>query len=186
MSEQELYELIEGCRRNERSAQEAIYKYFYKDMFGICKRYTEQDHDALTILNDGFLKAFLHISKFKTEKGLFKAWLKTLIINTAIDYTRTRKRTAQVIHIDTILEQQGEDDLQLNLKHRSEEITRHLNLLPPVTRAVINLFAFDSYDYKEIAQLLGISESTSRWHVSEARKKLRQSMQLTQIKDRQL
>lgn len=186
MNESELYELIEGCRDNNRNAQESIYKYFYTEMFAICKRYAEHAHDALTILNDGFLKAFVNILKYKKDKGSFDVWLKTIIINTAIDHTRSNKKTAHIIHIDSVLEQQGYDDLQLSFKHRREEISQHLKLLPPVTRMVINLFAFDSYDYKEIASMLGISESTSRWHVSEARKKLRQSMQLTQIKDRQL
>ncbi|MBC7936267.1 MAG: RNA polymerase sigma factor [Rhizobacter sp.] len=185
MNQDELYELIEGCRNNNRNAQETIYKHFHAGMLAICKRYAEDGHDALTILNDGFLKAFLHISKYKKESGSFGVWLKTIVINTAIDYTRSKKRGAHVIHIDSILEQ-GNDDFQLNFNLYKEEIMQHLKLLPPVTRIVINLFAFDSYDYKEIAGMLGISESTTRWHVSEARKKLKGSMQLKPVKDRQL
>ncbi|RYZ99603.1 MAG: sigma-70 family RNA polymerase sigma factor [Sphingobacteriaceae bacterium] len=185
MNQSELYELIEGCKTNSRQAQESIYKHFYAEMFVTSKRYADDSHDALTILNDGFLKAFIHISKYKTDKGSFSTWLKTIIINTAIDHTRKQKRSAQVIHIDSVLEQ-GDEDFQLSFKESREEIVQHLKTLPPVTRMVINLFAFDSYDYKEIAEMLGISESTSRWHVSEARKKLKRSMQLTLIKDRQL
>lgn len=154
-------------------------------MFAICRRYADDPHDALSILNDGFLKAFMNISKYRSERGSFAPWLKTIIINTAIDFTRSNKKTAQVIHIDSVLEQ-GNDDFQLSFNQYKEEITQHLQLLPPVTRIVINLFAFDSYDYKEIAGMLGISESTTRWHVGEARKKLKRSLQLSQIKDRQL
>ena len=185
LSQDELYKLIDGCRRNNRDAQEKIYKHFYNDMFVICKRYAEHAHDTLTILNDGFLKAFTNIDRYKNELGSFAPWLKTIIINTAIDYTRSNKRGAQIIHIDSILEQ-GNDDFQLNFNVYQQEISQHLNLLPAVTRIVINLFAFDGYDYKEIATMLGISESTTRWHVSEARKKLKRSMQLKQTKDRQL
>jgi len=154
-------------------------------MFVICTRYAVNSHDTLTILNDGFLKAFKNISKYKSELGSFEHWLKTIIINTAIDYTRINKRGAQIIHIDSIREQ-GDDDFQVNLNVQQEEISRHLNSLPDVTRIVINLFAFDGYTYKEIAAMLCVSESTTRWHVSEARKKLRRSMQLKQIKHRQL
>jgi len=185
LNQDELYELIKGCRQNSRDAQEKIYKHFYAEMFVICKRYAEHSHDALTILNDGFLKAFMHITKYRTEAGSFTPWLKTIIINTAIDYTRSVKRGAHIIHIDSVHEQ-GDDDVYLSSTQYREEIMEHLKLLPPVTRIVINLFAFDSYDYKEIATTLGISESTTRWHVGEARKKLKRSMQLKQIKDRQL
>lgn len=185
MNQDELYELIDGCRHNSRIAQETIYKHFYNEMFMICNRYAEHRHDTLTILNDGFLKAFTNIGRYKKEFGSFAPWLKTIIINTAIDYNRSNKRVAPIIHIDSILEQ-GNDDFQLNFNVHQQEIFRHLNLLPAVTRIVINLFAFDGYDYKEIACMLNISESTTRWHISEARKKLKLSMQLKQIKDRQL
>lgn len=185
MNHNELYELIEGCRRNERDAQKAIYEYYYSEMFALCKRYAEHSHDALSIMNDGFLKAFMNIARYRQDKGSFTPWLKTIIINTAIDFTRSIKKTAQVIHIDSVLEQ-ADEDFQLGFKQYKEELAQHLQLLPPITRIVINLFAFDSYDYKEIAGMLGISESTTRWHVGEARKKLRRSLQLTQVKDRQL
>ncbi|WP_301929786.1 RNA polymerase sigma factor [Ferruginibacter sp.] len=185
MSQDELYIHIAGCRLNDRCSQEAIYKHFYKDMFVTCKRYAEDPHDALTILNDGFLKAFTNILKYSAELGDFKPWLKTIIINTAIDHTRNRKKGTQVIHIDNIQEQ-GNDDFQLNFNHSMEEVAQHLKALPSVTRIVINLFAFDGYDYKEIAEKLGISESTSRWHVSEARKKLKQSMQFKLSKEHRI
>lgn len=154
-------------------------------MFVTCKRYAEHSHDALTILNDGFLKAFTNIAKYSIDLGDFKPWLKTIIINTAIDHTRNQKRGIQLIHIDNIREQ-GNNDFQLNFNHTMEDVAQHLKVLPSVTRVVINLFAIDGYDYKEIAEKLGISESTSRWHVSEARKKLKQSMKFQLSKDRRI
>lgn len=180
MNQDELYNLIEGCRGNDRRAQELIYKHFFQEMLVVCKRYAENRHDTLTILNDGFLKAFMNIEKYKYELGNFEAWLKTIIINTAIDYTRSIKRKSRIVHIDSMLEQ-GNDDFWLNYVVHKEEIIQHLNLLPTVTRIVINLFAFDGYNYKDIAAMLGISESTIRWHVSDARKKLKYSLQLKQI-----
>jgi RNA polymerase sigma factor (sigma-70 family) len=181
LSEATIYAWIEGCRKNDRQSQEAMYRHFYNDMYVTCKRYADDPHDALTILNDGYLKAFSNISKYRPELGNFKPWLKTIIIHTAIDFTRKQKQSTQIIHIDNIREQ-GQEDFILNYNWKQEEILQHFKTLPSVTRLVINLFAFDGYSHKDIAEELDISETTSRWHVSEARKRLKVSMQLVQHK----
>lgn len=179
---QELHELIKGCNQNNRAAQEGLYKYFYADMFCICQRYTPDDpHDALSILNDAFLKVFRSISKYKEELGSFKSWLKTIVINTAIDHVRMSKKDIRIIHIDQVQEQ-GEDDFNLHYGWKEEEIMEHFKLLPAVTRLVINLFAFDGYSHKDISEHLDISENTSRWHLAEGRKRLKASMLINQNK----
>jgi len=162
-------------------AQEKLYKYFYADMFRVCQRYTEQPHEALTILNDAFLKIFRSISTYNKGLGKFRPWLKTIIINTAIDHARRHKKEIRLIHIDHIGEQ-GDDNYQLSYNWNHEEILQHFKLLPTVTRVVINLFAIDGYTHKDIAEELNISETTSRWHLAEARKRLKNSMQLKQSK----
>ena len=181
LTEEELLVLIKQCRNNSRAAQEDLYKYFYPDMYRLCQRYSRDPHEALTILNDSFLKVFCNISQYNKQLGVFKSWLKTIIINTAIDHTRRSKRETYVIHIDQIQEQ-GDDDFQLAYNWKLEELLHHFNLLPSVTRIVVNLFAFDGYTHKDIAEQLNISETTSRWHLAEARKRLRGSMQLKQSK----
>ena len=181
LTEGALSGLIEHCKCNNRAAQEELYKYFYADMFRLCQRYARDPHEALTILNDAFLKVFRNIGQYNTALGIFKSWLKTIIINTAIDYTRRSKREAYVIHIDQ-LQEHGNDDFQLAYNWKLEELLHHFNLLPSVTRIVVNLFAFDGYTHKDIAEQLNISETTSRWHLAEARKRLRVSMQLKQSK----
>jgi len=150
-------------------------------MYVICNRYAEHKHDTQTILNDGFLKAFTNIERYQNNLGTFDSWLKTIIINTAIDHIRSVKRKSRTIYIDNIPEQ-GYNDFGLDYLVHKEDISRHFNLLPAVTRTVINLSALEGFDYKDIAALLGISESTARWHVGEARKKLKQSLQLKEIK----
>ncbi len=177
LSQDELNKLIDECGCNDRSAQETVYKYFYKEMYVICNRYAEHRHDTQTILNDGFLKAFKNIARYNNNLGQFDSWLKTIMINTAIDHTRSIKRKSNTIPIDHAPEQ-GNDDFGLNFIVQKQDISRHLNLLPAVTKMVINLSAFEGYPYKDIAALLGISESTARWHVGEARKKLKQSLQI--------
>lgn len=181
MTDNDLYQLIKECIRNNRLAQERLYKYYYEDMFCTCQRYTEDAHDALSILNDAFLKVFLHISQYKKEAGNFKAWLKTIVINTAIDYTRRCKKQIRLIHIDSITEQ-GNDDFTLHYNWNQEELLQHFKQLPAVTRVVINLFAFDGYSHRDIAAQLNITETTSRWHLAEARKRLKNALQLQQPK----
>jgi len=181
LSDEELHELIKGCNRNSRLAQENLYTHFYADMFRTCQRYTEEPHDALTILNDAFLKVFKSISTYRKELGNFKPWLKTIVINTAIDHTRRNRSDIRLIHIDQIVEQ-GDDDFHLNYNWEQEGLLQHFKLLPPVTRVVMNLFAFDGYSHKDIAEELNISETTSRWHLAEARKRLKNSLQLKQSK----
>jgi RNA polymerase sigma factor (sigma-70 family) len=181
LTEETVGRLIEECKANDRAAQEMLYKYFYPDMFRLCQRYAQHPHEALTILNDAFLKVFRNITQYNKDLGIFKSWLKTIIINTAIDHTRRSKRETYVIHIDQ-LQEQGDDDFQLAYNWKLEELLHHFNLLPSVTRIVVNLFAFDGYTHKDIAEQLNISETTSRWHLAEARKRLRGSMQLKQSK----
>lgn len=182
MTDENLYQLIQGCTTNNRSAQESLYKYFYEDMFRTCQRYTADAHEALSILNDSFLKVFLHIKQYNKETGHFKSWLKTIVINTAIDYTRRCKKEILLIHIDSIAEK-GNDDFYLHHNWKQEEVLEHFKSLPPVTRMVINLFAFDGYTHKDIAEQLNITETTSRWHLAEARKRLKNTMQLKKIKN---
>ena len=170
-----------GCLNNSRSAQEKLYKYFYADMYRTCLRYTDDPHSALTILNDSFLKAFRNVSQFKEHLGNFQAWLKTIVINTAIDHARSCKTKPAIVQISHI-EDVGNNDFQLMSTWKQEELIQHFKLLPNITRLVLNLFAFDGYSHKDIAQHLNITETTSRWHLAEARKRLRMSMNLKETK----
>lgn len=181
IADENVYEWIERCRHNDRAAQEKLYKYFFQDMFALCRRYAHDHHEALTILNDGFLKVFSNITNFNPRLGNFRPWLKTVIINTAIDFTRRNKKETYIIHIDQV-QDQGDDDFRLAYNCNLEDILQHFKLLPAVTRIVVNLFAFDGYSHKDIAQQLNISETTSRWHLTEARKRLKGSMQFKQTK----
>ena len=173
----ELKELIDGCCNNNRTAQEKLYMHFYAAMFKTCLRYTDDEHNALTILNDAFLKVFKNIRRYDSGVGSFKPWLKTIVINTAIDHIRAGKASTASIHIGCI-EDIGEQDPVLATTWKQEEIKCHLKLLPQITRLVVNLFAFDGYTHKDIARQLNITETTSRWHLSQARKRLRVSMNL--------
>ncbi len=167
--------------QNNRAAQEMLYKLFYADMYRLCQRYISDAQDTLSVVNDGFLKVFRNIAQYKPELGHFKSWLKTIMINTSIDHIRSNKKDMRLIYIDQ-LQEKGDEDFLTQYRWKHEELMLHLNNLPAVTRTVVNLFAFDGYTHKEIAEHLEISETTSRWHLAEARKRLRQSLQLSNPK----
>lgn len=177
MTALELQEIIECCITNNRIGQEKLYKYYYAEMYRTCQRYTDDAHEAMTILNDAFLKAFRNITQFNNTIGSFTPWLKTIVINTAIDHVRACKTKPGFVQIDQAAEV-GSNDFQLIFNWKQEELVHHFKQLPNITRVVLNLFAFDGYTHKDIAGHLNITETTSRWHLAEARKKLKLSMQL--------
>jgi RNA polymerase sigma factor (sigma-70 family) len=128
--------------------------------------------ETMSVLNDGFLKIFTKIQKYNSNLGAIEAWIKTVITHTAIDYVRSRNRRAfQVVHLDNM----GDiaDDAAPIPELNPDVLLEGIRHLPQTTRTVLNMHLFDAYSHKQIASSLGITESTSRWHLTEARKKLK-------------
>jgi RNA polymerase sigma-70 factor (ECF subfamily) len=163
--------LIRGCLKNNRKAQEEMYKRFYPAMMGICIRYTRNEHDAVEVLNDGFLKAFLHIDQYDVTKATFYTWLRRIMLNTAIDLGRRQEG----YHQKGILSGEQEEGIENEAiqKLRGEDLLKMIRQLPAATRLVFNLYTIEGFNHREIASMLEISEGTSRWHLSEARQKLK-------------
>lgn len=164
-------ELIRQCKNGDLKLLEMLYKHFYGYAMGVGLRYCPNRDDALEVVNDGFIKVFKSISSYKQEKP-FKAWLRTIIVNTAIDKNRTEKKhtwnieleTAQHIgHEATVIEQLNARDI-LNL----------LDKLPNLHRMIFNLYEIDGYSHDEIAASLAISASSSRVYLSRAKEKLKE------------
>lgn len=167
--------ILEACRQNRREGQEKLYKLYYAEMIRVCQRYTDSDDQhTLTILNDAFLKAFKNIQQYNPALGHFTAWLKTIMVNTALSHIRTRKKQIELVHIEQLPEV-ADNDLMMH-KFQLQEVMLHVRSLPSITRLVFNLSVFDGYSHRDIAQELSITENTSRWHLSEARRRLREKM----------
>ena len=164
--------LIEACQANKRSGQEALYKLYYTEMLRVCYRYLKSDDLAKEALNLGFLKVFQHINEFDESKGTLAAWIKVIIIRTCIDLSRKEaKFTAPANYeedIDTAFVMP--DILQ---KIYVEDLLKAVRRLPAATQLVFNLSVIEGYNHKEIGDQLQISESTSRWHLTQAKKLLR-------------
>lgn len=179
LSKNQTEELVIGCINNSRTAQEALYKLFYADMLRVCHSYLPNKELAKEAFNSGFLKVFQSIKNFDIQKGELGGWIRKIMIFTTIDLCRKElKFTSLTIH------EQNQDDVFISPsileKLYFEDILSNIRLLPYATQTVFNLYEMDGFSHKEIAEQLNISEGTSRWHLAEAKKKLRELLEPSQ------
>jgi len=176
LSAEELQDHIGGCALNNRESQKKIYSSFYGYAMSICHRYANQEEDAIEILNDGFLKVFLEIYRFKPAYSdtvsSFKGWLRKIMIYTAIDHFRKNnkhKLTGELNETYMHVPAAAEDALD---KISYEEIIAAIRYLTPGYKTVFNLFVIEGFSHDEIATQLGISIGTSKSNLAKARKQL--------------
>jgi RNA polymerase sigma factor (sigma-70 family) len=172
LSKKEVQVLVTGCINNERTAQEALYKLFYADMLRICYSYIADKDLAKEAFNTAFLKVFQSIKNFDIEKGELGGWIRKIMIFTSIDLCRRELKFTTLTAYD-----QDQEDFPIPPsvleKLYFEDILFNIRQLPFATQTVFNLSVIDGFTHKEIGEQLNISEGTSRWHLAEAKKKLR-------------
>ncbi len=159
-------ELREGCIAGRRDYQELLYRYYSPKMFGICLRYANDYHSAEDILQEGFIKIFNNVDRFRGD-GSFEGWIKRIFINTAIEFYRKSSN------------HNGHAELEkVNIKHipekalenlATEDLLKLVQQLSPGYRTVFNLYVIEGYSHKEIAKMMGISEGTSKSQLARAR-----------------
>ena len=171
-SEDDIQIIIRGCLKNDRRAQEELYKRFYPVMMALCLRYVRDKQDAIEVLNDAFLKIFRQISRYDAAKAGLYTWMRTIVINTALDALRKQKAIRDRETLPERQEEPGIDNEAIS-KLSGDELLGIIRRLPVTTRLVFNLYIIDGYAHREIASLLSISEGTSRWHLNDARKQLK-------------
>ena len=171
-SENDIQILIRGCLENNRNAQERLYKRFYPVMMPLCVRYVKDRNDALEVLNDAFLKVFKQLSTYDTSKAMLSTWMRRIVINTAIDHLRRQKTIRDREMFPDHIEEPGIDNEAIS-KMSGDELLRLIRQLPVTTRLVFNLYGIDGFSHREIGEMLEISEGTSRWHLSDARRQLK-------------
>lgn len=164
-------ELVRGCIVNDRRAQEQLYKQFYGPMASICMRYTRNQHDAIEVLHNGFLKVYKNIQRFDASKASLYTWIRTIVIHTAIDFIRQKSRWYIPQSEIEKADHTGVDAEAIS-RMGSQELLKLVQELPPATQTVFNLYVVEGYTHKEIGELLDISDGTSKWHLSEARRQL--------------
>lgn len=167
---------IEGCAVNNRESQKKIYMAFYAFAMTVCARYNNNRDDAIEILNDGFLKIFKEIHRYKPaykdEMSSFKGWLAKIMTYTAIDRFRKNQKHSLTTDLDKTAYQlsAGGESAVDRISYR--EIKNSIQNLTPVYRAVFNLFVIEDFTHEEISQRLGISIGTSKSNLAKARKQL--------------
>lgn len=171
--------LVEGCNRNDRRVQEALYKQYCSAMLVLCRSYTKNEEDAVEVLQDGFLKVFQQINRFDRAKSSLYTWMRTIMIRTAIDSLRRNNRKQEIVEWKETHDPQI--DAEALQQMSGQEVLFLLQNLPATTRMVFNLYVTEGYNHREVGQLLSISEGTSKWHLSEARKYLINSLKAKEI-----
>lgn len=141
--------------------------HFFDKMLAVVKRTFPDQDAAISILNNGFLRAFAKIGQY-SGSGSFEGWLRRIIHHAAADYFREHRRQLETAPLPPHLPlADGHDQAAY------KELLQLLHYLPPATRMVINLFIIEGYSHKEVGAMLGISTGTSKWHVSEGKRLLK-------------
>lgn len=142
-------------------------------------RYTKNENDAAEVLNKGFLKVFLNIQRYDPAQANLYTWMRTIVINSCIDFVKAKAKKDQYKELNETME--VHIDAEAINKMEVNMLLHLVRQLPPATQAVFNLYVMEGYNHKEISQLLSISEGTSKWHLSEARKSLQQMIRLQEV-----
>lgn len=169
-------DLLKRCINNDRKAHHELYKACYSFIMRICYRYYTSKDDVLAVHNESFMKVVTSLKNYKGDAP-FEAWMRRITINTVIDSFRRNKKLRETIQytdmassdfIEKPVNYGNEAEWQLEV----EDLYKLIHLLPPMCKKVFNLYVVDGYAHKEIAEMLGISEGTSKSQLFDARKKL--------------
>lgn len=168
-------DIIRGCRKGERKAQQALYERYKPMLFSICLRYASGWHEAEDWLQDGLVRIFTNLYLYQPT-GAFGGWLRRVMVNSALEQLRKRKRAFSTVEIGEVADT-FEADEQLFTKYREEALVQMLQRLPEGYRAVFNLYVMEEYSHQEIGTMLGIAESASRSQLSRAKAMLRKMLE---------
>lgn len=177
MVEKELQRIIDGCIADDRKSQELLYKELYGFAMKICLRYADNRYEASEIVNEGFFKAFTNMEKYDSSRP-FLSWLSKIMYNASIDHYRTNLKWSQFVELEKSAQKTNESAAEHKLDY--EDLLSMIQRLPTAYRVVFNLYAVDGYSHEEIAEMTGISASTSRSNLYKARQKLQQMLSVTQ------
>jgi len=172
-------EILDACIKGERSAQNRLYKEVFSYLMNICIRYKNDYDTAGASLNAIFLKVLHNLSKFRKEDS-FIAWMKRIAVNHLIDEYRKQKRDMERLsYIDDLSISRVPSSIhQKEAELECEYLLAMIRELPPLTAKVFNLYAIDGFKHREIGELLEMSENTSKWHLRQARQKLRAKLEI--------
>jgi RNA polymerase sigma-70 factor (ECF subfamily) len=171
-NQEHIIEIVNGCVQNDKTCQFKLFNMFHSKMINVCARYTLNEHQAQDIVQLSFIKVFNKISQYSPKKSI-EGWIRKIVINTALDEIRKDKFRNSTTTIDvSFLElketEYSEDNLNL--------ILDTVNKLPPTYKTIFEMHVLQNYPHKEIAEILGIHEGTSKSSLFKAKAKLRNEL----------
>jgi RNA polymerase sigma factor (sigma-70 family) len=159
-------DIIQGCLEGNPRMQEQLYRQYAPKMYAVCLRYSGQPEDAQDILQDGFVKVYRNLSRFRGE-GSFEGWMRRIFVNTAIEHYR---KSVKMYPVTESQENQVEDrDWSAFDKLSVKDLMSLIQGLSPGYRTVFNLYVVEGYTHREIGEMLGISEGTSKSQLARAK-----------------
>jgi RNA polymerase sigma factor (sigma-70 family) len=161
--------LIRECREGNTRAQFGLYNLYSKAMYNLAYRILNNREDAEDILQETFTECFRNLETFRFE-STFGAWLKKITVNKCLN--QIKKRKTVLVFVEDLPDKTYEEDTEI--EYDTRKIFRGIENLPDGYRIILTLYLLEGYDHTEIAQILGISESTSKSQYSRAKEKLRE------------
>ena len=159
-------DLIKGCINGDPQMQRLLYQRFSSMMYAVCLRYSENTEDSNDIMQEGFIKVYKSLNKFRGE-GSFEGWVRRIFINTSIEHYRKKVKLYNVTEVQENTIEDKELDALDSLA--AKDIMNIVNELSPGYKAVFNMHVIEGYSHKEIAEILGITEGTSKSQLARAK-----------------
>lgn len=156
---------------NNRQAQQMVYNKYASKMLSVCRQYIKDLHHAEDLMITAFMKVFTHMKNFE-HKGSFEGWIRRIMVNECISYIRAQKKISFLE--DEYYKEDGFNNIESNLN--VDDIQFLIDSLPDGYKMIFNLYAIEGYKHQEIADLLGVSESTSKSQLHHARKMLQEQI----------
>lgn len=169
--------MINACKKQNAKAQRMLYDKYSSLMLGLCRRYIKGELEAEDVMIKGFMKVFSKIESFE-GKGSFEGWMKRIMINEALGYIRKNK--AMYLETDIEAADKEPDFNKLSSLMETRDLLKMIDELPSGYRTIFNLYAIEGYSHKEIGNLLGINENTSKSQLSRARMHLQKKLLATE------
>lgn len=165
--------MIESCKKGDVRAQYQLYSLYSKVMYNICYRMTGQQEEAEDMLQESFSYAFRKLGSFRFESS-FGAWLKRIVVNTCINHLKKRK--VDLVYTEQYNDPEPDNDFidYGDIRMKADGVIRAMGKLPDGYRIVFSLYLLEGYDHKEISEIMGISESTSKSQFLRAKQKIKE------------
>ncbi|MDF2157202.1 sigma-70 family RNA polymerase sigma factor [Algoriphagus sp. CAU 1675] len=175
--------LIKACLKGDRSAQRHLYDCYSGKFLAICIRYLKDREHAEDVMIEGFMKIFEKLPQFQA-KGSFEGWMKRIIVTQALMTLRSHRHLMMEVNTE---DEAMYADQHYELSHlETADLMDMVESLPVGYRTVFNLYAIEGYSHQEIAELLGITESTSKSQLNRARNSLKDKIATQQLKERRI